>query len=85
MTGQPEIRDAFGTQTMRVLIIGTSDAPEETGIAPCTIGLAEHLAARGNQATIVTGVPSYPRWQIYPDYHGVLRPRSCVMVSTSVA
>jgi glycosyltransferase involved in cell wall biosynthesis len=60
---------------MRVLMIGISYAPEETGIAPYTTGLAEHLARRGHRVTVLTGVPSYPQWQVYPEYRGVLRRR----------
>jgi colanic acid biosynthesis glycosyl transferase WcaI len=60
---------------MRVLMIGISYAPEETGIAPYTTGLAEHLARGGHQVTVLSGVPSYPQWQVYPEYRGVLRRR----------
>jgi glycosyltransferase involved in cell wall biosynthesis len=56
---------------MRVLVIGNFYAPEETGIAPYTTGLAEHLVARGHDVTVVTSLPSYPQWRIYPDYRGV--------------
>jgi colanic acid biosynthesis glycosyl transferase WcaI len=58
---------------MRVLIAGSSYAPEETGIAPYTTGLAEHLVARGHDVTVITGMPSYPQWRIYPEYRGILR------------
>jgi colanic acid biosynthesis glycosyl transferase WcaI len=60
---------------MRLVITGISYAPEETGIAPYTTGLAEHLASRGHQVTVVTGVPSYPQWRVYPEYRRVLRVR----------
>jgi glycosyltransferase involved in cell wall biosynthesis len=53
---------------MRLVITGISYAPEETGIAPYTTGLAEHLASQGHQVTVVTGVPSYPQWRVYPEY-----------------
>ena len=72
-TGQPEIRDTFGTQTIRVLIIGTSNAPEETALQPALPFSRSTLPQEGTQATMVTGVPSYPRWQIYAHYHSVLR------------
>jgi colanic acid biosynthesis glycosyl transferase WcaI len=58
---------------MRLLIVGSSYAPEETGIAPYTTGLAEHLVERGHAVTVVTGMPSYPQWRVYPEYRGVLR------------
>jgi glycosyltransferase involved in cell wall biosynthesis len=53
---------------MRLLITGVNYAPEETGIAPYTTGLAEHLVRRGHQVSVVTGVPSYPQWRVYPEY-----------------
>jgi colanic acid biosynthesis glycosyl transferase WcaI len=58
---------------MLVLIVGSSYAPEETGIAPYTTGLAEHLVERGHAVTVVTGMPSYPQWRVYPEYRGLLR------------
>jgi colanic acid biosynthesis glycosyl transferase WcaI len=57
---------------MRVLIIGNFYAPEETGIAPYTTGLAEHLVAKGHDVAVVTCLPSYPQWRVYPEYRGVL-------------
>jgi colanic acid biosynthesis glycosyl transferase WcaI len=58
---------------MRILIAGSSYAPEETGIAPYTTGFAEHLVGRGHDVTVITGMPSYPQWQVYPEYRGMLR------------
>jgi glycosyltransferase involved in cell wall biosynthesis len=55
---------------MRLLVVGSSYAPEEIGIAPYTSGLAEHLVARGHQVVVVTGMPSYPQWRIRPEYRG---------------
>jgi colanic acid biosynthesis glycosyl transferase WcaI len=49
---------------MRVLIIGINYRPEPTGIGPYTAGLAEHLAARGDEVTVITGLPSYPGWRL---------------------
>jgi glycosyltransferase involved in cell wall biosynthesis len=54
------------------MILGSSYAPEETGIAPYTTGLAEHFAAKGHHVTVVTGLPSYPHWQVYPEYRRVM-------------
>lgn len=56
---------------MRVLIIGNFYAPEETGIAPYTTGLAEHLVTQGHDVAVVTGLPSYPQWRVYPEYRSV--------------
>jgi len=60
---------------MRVLLIGINYWPEETGIAPYTTGLAEHLAARGHETTVLTGVPHYPQWRVLESYAGRLRTR----------
>lgn len=60
---------------MRLLIAGVNYTPEETGIAPYTTGLAEHLVRRGHQVTMITGVPSYPQWRVDPEYRRVLRAR----------
>jgi glycosyltransferase involved in cell wall biosynthesis len=49
---------------MRVLVIGINYRPELTGIGPYTTGLAEHLAARGDDVTVITGLPHYPAWRI---------------------
>ena len=57
---------------MRLVITGISYAPEETGIAPYTTGLAEHLAAKGHEVTVLTGVPSYPQWRVYPEYRRLI-------------
>jgi len=59
---------------MRVLIIGMYYSPEITGNAPYTAGLAEHLAARGDDVTVLTGLPHYPAWRIARDTpHRLLR------------
>ena len=51
---------------MRVLIAGINYRPELTGIGPYTTGLAEHLVRRGDQVTVVTGLPHYPGWCLAP-------------------
>jgi colanic acid biosynthesis glycosyl transferase WcaI len=48
----------------RILIFGVNYWPEQLGIAPYTTGLAEHLAATGNEVTVVTGFPHYPEWKL---------------------
>ena len=53
---------------MRVLIIGINYSPELTGIGPYTAGLAEHLASRGDDVTVITGLPHYPDWRIAAGY-----------------
>lgn len=51
---------------MRVLIIGLNYRPELTAIGPYTAGLAEHLVSRGDQVTVLTGLPHCDEWQIAP-------------------
>lgn len=60
---------------MRVTIIGLNYAPEVTGIAPYTTGIAEGLAARGHDVTVITGLPHYPQWRIADDYRNIRRCR----------
>jgi colanic acid biosynthesis glycosyl transferase WcaI len=54
--------------SLRVLILGLNYAPESTGIAPYTTGLAEGLAAKGHQVRVLTGLPHYPQWKVAPGY-----------------
>jgi glycosyltransferase involved in cell wall biosynthesis len=60
---------------MRILITGINYAPEATGIAPYTAGLAEHLGKRGHHVTVVTGLPSYPQWRVHDGYRGRIAAR----------
>jgi len=50
---------------MKLLILGLNYAPEPVGIGPYTAGLAEDMAARGHQVTVVAGKPYYPQWRPY--------------------
>jgi glycosyltransferase involved in cell wall biosynthesis len=54
----------------RVLIASLNYAPEETGIAPYTTELAEHLASRGYRVTVLAGMPHYPAWRVPAEYAG---------------
>lgn len=56
--------------SQHVLICGINYWPEETGIAPYTTGLAEHLTASGMRVTVITGMPHYPRWRVADGYRG---------------
>lgn len=51
-----------------VVILGLNYAPETTGIAPYTTGLARHLAAQGHGVTVVAGHPHYPEWELHPGF-----------------
>ncbi|MEJ2866260.1 WcaI family glycosyltransferase [Actinomycetospora sp. OC33-EN08] len=55
---------------LRVTILGLNYAPEPTGIAPYTTGLARFLAEAGHDVHVVTGLPHYPRWQVDAGYSG---------------
>jgi putative colanic acid biosynthesis glycosyltransferase WcaI len=52
------------TSPYRILVIGINYRPELTGIGPYTAGLAEYLAMRGHEVTVITGLPHYPDWRI---------------------
>jgi colanic acid biosynthesis glycosyl transferase WcaI len=60
---------------MKLLILGLNYAPEPVGIGPFTAGLAEGMAARGDDVTVIAGQPYYPQWRAYPDRpaHGETR------------
>jgi colanic acid biosynthesis glycosyl transferase WcaI len=51
---------------MKLLILGLNYAPEPVGIGPFTAGLAESMAARGHDVTVVAGQPYYPQWRPFP-------------------
>jgi len=59
---------------MKLLLVGLNYAPEPVGIGPYTTGLAESLAARGHDVTVVAGKPYYPQWR---PYAGQLPGRAC--------
>lgn len=59
----------------QLLLIGINYAPEETGIAPYTTELAEHLASSGWGVTVITGMPHYPQWRVPEEYRGSWRSR----------
>ena len=50
-------------QTVRIAILGVNYAPEPTGIAPYTTGIAAGLAKRGHDVLVLTGHPHYPYWR----------------------
>ena len=50
-------------RAVRSAILGINYAPEPTGIAPYTTGLAAGLAKRGHDVQVLTGYPHYPQWK----------------------
>ena len=61
---------AVSKNTPRVTVIGLNYAPEPTGIAPYTSGLATGLATRGWAIRAITSFPHYPSWEIADGYSG---------------
>ncbi|MGO4445111.1 glycosyltransferase [Mycobacterium sp. 2YAF39] len=58
----------MGVDSLRVLVLGLNYAPEPTGIALYTAGLAQGLADRGHRVRVLTGLPHYPQWRVSPGY-----------------
>ncbi|MGK2849435.1 MAG: WcaI family glycosyltransferase [Candidatus Limnocylindrales bacterium] len=54
----------------RILIYSMYYWPEESGNAPYSTGIAEHLAANGMEVTVVAGMPHYPAWEVDARYRG---------------
>lgn len=52
-----------------------SYAPEPTGIAPYTAGLAQVLVEAGADVDVVAGMPHYPSWRVEPEDRWRLRRR----------
>ena len=57
---------------MKILIYGINYAPEPTGIGKYTGEMAEWLAGRGHEVTVVTAPPYYPAWKVAPGYSSFL-------------
>ena len=57
-------------RAIRVTVIGINFAPESTGIAPYTTGLAAGLVERGHDVQVLTGFPHYPQWRRTSSNHG---------------
>lgn len=53
---------------MNILLIGVNYAPEHSGNAPYTTGMAEDLSQRGHDVTVLTGMPHYPSWRVPETY-----------------
>jgi len=51
-----------------ITIIGVNYYPEDTSTGLYTTQMAEYLAKRGHQVTLITGYPYYPQWEIYTNY-----------------
>lgn len=71
MADDREVADAL--RGRHVAVVGMNYAPEPTGIAPYTAGLAEMLVDAGARVTVVTGIPHYPSWTVPAEYKRSLR------------
>lgn len=65
--------DDTSTNSPSVLFIGVNYAPEPTGIAPYTTGMARALVADGIDARVLTAYPHYPWWRVLDGYRGFTR------------
>jgi glycosyltransferase involved in cell wall biosynthesis len=77
--GQSRVRDGVvdngegvDERPTRVLVIGINYAPEQTGSAPYTAGLAEMIADFAD-VEVMAGAPHYPSWRVDPEYRWRLR------------
>jgi colanic acid biosynthesis glycosyl transferase WcaI len=61
-----------GFQRLRILFFALCYAPEEVSGAVLITELAEDLASKGHDVTLVTAVPSYPLGKIPPPYRNRL-------------
>lgn len=62
--------EAVPTAPLDLLIIGLHYAPEPSGNAPYTSGLAQGLRRVGHQVRVITAFPHYPQWRIADGYEG---------------
>ena len=63
----------IGALMPSVLLVSIDYWPEVTGIGPYSAGVADHLASTGHDVTVLTGMPHYPQWRVWPDYAGMWR------------
>lgn len=70
-------------EQLKVCIVGLNYAPEPTGIAPYTAGLAQGLSRRGHKVRVVSGYPHYPEWRVRPGYRGLRQTDDCDGVPVS--
>ncbi|MEQ4518746.1 glycosyltransferase family 4 protein [Pseudarthrobacter sp. B907] len=54
----------MSSRPLNIAILGLHYAPESTGNAPYTTGLAEGLADAGHHVKVITGFPHYPEWRL---------------------
>ncbi len=62
----------------KILILSMYYAPEPMGIPPMVTQLADYLAARDWQVSVVTCAPKMPGWAFYPGYRNRLLQRETI-------
>ncbi|WP_286958190.1 MULTISPECIES: glycosyltransferase [Arsenicicoccus] len=55
---------------MKILIVCLNYAPEPSGTAPYTAGLAQGLVDLGHEVRVIAGIPHYPSWANYTGFTG---------------
>ena len=63
LDGVTESSESAAPARRSLTVFGINYAPEPSGNAPYTTGLAEHLARLEWDVTVVTGYPHYPAWK----------------------
>jgi colanic acid biosynthesis glycosyl transferase WcaI len=53
----------LSSRHLRVAVLGINYAPEKSGIAPYTAGVATGLRERGHDVEVFTSFPHYPEWR----------------------
>ncbi len=61
---------------LRVAVLGINYAPEKSGIAPYTAGMARGLQSLGHSVKVFTSFPHYPEWRVPAEVPASLRSRS---------
>ncbi len=60
---------------MRLLLLGINFAPEIISTAVYSTGMAEWLAARGHDISVVSAKPYFPAWRVFDGWGGWYRKR----------
>ncbi len=58
------------TPSGHVTIVTSNFAPEQTGISQTVAELAHFVAGHGVDVRVVTAMPYYPQWRIWPEFRG---------------
>lgn len=72
MTVPVDETSAASFHACSVAVVTSNFFPEQTGIGRVTTELAEFLSGIGINVRVVTSMPYYPEWRIYPDYRRLL-------------